>query len=281
MNSNKYFRKDKCAPHLGNKSKSCYNKKTLVELVKSYNIGKKTKIKIAGKTKMQLWDSLRSVLSSKCGNKEWCWLDQNFAKDIKNSELKDYTFRPKMPKSWLKNKHTWLSTTDINNVMRQYERLYKGFVFFGPVPVDCPFGIKCMLTELNPHELKRKENISRIGIIYNLDKHNEPGSHWVAVFIDTDNNEVNYYDSYGEIPPKLIQKFMNSIGLKMIENNNSPSLIYNDRRHQYGHSECGIFSMNFLIQRLNGKTMYDISQEKIPDKIMNKLRNYFYRNGFD
>ena len=55
-----------------------------------------------------------------------------------------------------KNKYTWLSTTDINAVMKQYERMYDNFAFFGPVPVDCPNGITCELTYLNPLELKEK-----------------------------------------------------------------------------------------------------------------------------
>ena len=30
-----------------------------------------------------------------------------------------------------------------------------------------------------------QNNKTKIGIIFNLDKHNKPGSHWVAMFINT------------------------------------------------------------------------------------------------
>ena len=30
----------------------------------------------------------------------------------------------------------------------------------------------------------KKQGINKIGVIFNLDKHTQPGSHWVALFID-------------------------------------------------------------------------------------------------
>ena len=69
---------------------------------------------------------------------------------------------------------------------------------------------------------------------------------------------------------------MKNIGKKFNENNKDVKLIFNDKRHQYGGSECGIYSMYFLLQRLEGQTMYDISKKKIKDSYMNKLRNILY-----
>ena len=37
--------------------------------------------------------------------------------------------------------------------------------------------------------------------------------------------------------------------------------IYNDKRHQFGHSECGIYSIHYLLQRLKGKTPYDFTKK--------------------
>ena len=34
------------------------------------------------------------------------------------------SFRPQMPKSWSKNNNTWLSTSDIETVLKQYEELH-------------------------------------------------------------------------------------------------------------------------------------------------------------
>jgi hypothetical protein len=43
----------------------------------------------------------------------------------------------------------------------------------------------------------KKAGINKIGIIYNLDVSSGPGTHWVGMYIDNKNNEINYYDSYG------------------------------------------------------------------------------------
>ena len=59
-------------------------------------------------------------------------------------------------------------------------------------------------------------------------------------------------------------------------NNKESFLIYNDKRHQYGNSECGIFSIYFILQRLTGKNMYKIFKENIKDKKMNDLRNNLF-----
>ena len=60
--------------------------------------------------------------------------------------------------------------------------------------------------------------------------------------------------------------------------NNEYKLIYNDKRHQYGGSECGVYSMYFLLQRLENISMKQISKKNISDEKMNKLRNILYRD---
>ena len=52
---------------------------------------------------------------------------------------------------------------------------------------------------------------------------------------------------------------------------------YNKKRHQYGGSECGMYSMNFLIESLKGKSLMDIENKAITDREVNLLRNYLYR----
>lgn len=159
--------------------------------------------------------------------------------------------------------------------MKQYEKANKDFTFLGPIPSDCPTKINCELTNLDLMKLKKK-NIHKIGIIYNLDVSSGEGTHWVAVYIDNVNNEINYYDSYGSKSIPLIHEFIKKLVDKYEKNNINPTIIYNDMRHQYGNSECGMYSMNFLLERLHGKTMYDISKMKIPDEKMLYLRNLLY-----
>lgn len=268
-----------CAPgvKVSSKCKSCFNKQDLLRIIKAYNKNNPTKkISIKNKGQIQLWNDLRKALSSSC-NKEVCWMDQNFIdRNTKNKLIEK--FKPKFPEEWKKNKNAWLSTTDINEVMKQYEKLYKNFSFFGPVPVDCPNGIHCELSSLNPIELKKKNNINLIGIVFNLDYHYQSGSHWVALVLDTSKTPyyVDFFDSYGEEPHHLIKKFMDNMTSK-IEKDGETVQIYNDKRHQYGHSECGVYSMNYILERLKGKTPSQLTKKIIKDSVMNEMRKYLYR----
>ncbi len=107
-----------------------------------------------------------------------------------------------MPQEWKDNPFEWLSTTDIKNVMKQYEKKYPSFLFMGPVPVDCPSAITCSLSGLDVEILINQLGKTKLGIIFNLDKHDEPGSHWVATFFDFKKCRILYFDSVGMPPPK-------------------------------------------------------------------------------
>ena len=160
--------------------------------------------------------------------------------------------------------------------MKQYEKKYDDFKFLGVVPSDCPTKIQCELSNIDIKSLKKKK-INKIGLVYNLDVSSGPGTHWVAVYIDNKNNEINFYDSYGSKPIHLINVFLNNIKKKYEKLNQKSIIIYNDTRHQYGGSECGMYSINFLLERLNNVSMYKISKRKITDKKMNDLRKLVYK----
>jgi hypothetical protein len=271
-----------CAPCVkkdnnNNNFKTCYSKESLIKIAKLWNNENKDKpqIKIDNQTKKQLWTQIQKNLNMVCNKNDFCWKKQDFIKKIHDIDIEMYTFKPNYPKSWVKNEHTWLNTYDIYYVMKQYEKANKDFVFLGPIPSDCPIKIQCELSKLDLMEMKKK-GINKIGIIYNLDTSNQSGSHWTAIYIDNKNNEVNYYDSYGSISTSLITKFIERITKQYIRNNINPIIIYNDKRHQYGGSECGMFSMNFILERLHGRTMYEISQVDIPDSKMTYLRKLLY-----
>jgi hypothetical protein len=223
------------------------------------------------KSKNALWESIRKTLFPVCTT-EWCWLDHVDT----DKTMKEETFRPAMPIEWVKNKYEWLSTTDINEVMVQYEKKYENFRFFGPVPVDCPKDIYCELTDLDIKGLKSK-GVDYIGVVFNLDRHDQSGSHWVALYINIPKSLITYYDSTSSEPPEDIKYFINMVGIKLNQINGKHVYEYNKKRHQYGGSECGMYSMNFLIESLKGKTLMDIEKKSITDRDVNLLRNYLYR----
>jgi hypothetical protein len=275
--------KNNCAPcRLKDKNKNkdiktCYSKESLIKISKAWNKEFKNSIPInfKNKSKKQLWLTIQKKMNNLCENDENCWKKQNFVKKMKDTEIELYTFKPEYPKSWLSDRYTWLNTYDIYYVMKQYEKTFDYFIFLGPIPSDCPTKIQCELSNIDLIKLK-KNNINKIGIIYNLDTSNQSGSHWIGMYIDNKNNEINIYDSQVGTGNYLIRQFVQKIVDKYRVNNITPIVIYNDTRHQYGGSECGVYSMNFILERLHGTNMYEISRMKIPDEKMNFLRKVLY-----
>ena len=281
--TNYHIDNDICAPcqlkeNKNKKFKSCYSKESLLKIAKTWNknnSNNKILLSPTEQTREKLWNHIQTKFSKTCKNNEFCWKQQDFVKKLKDIDIDMYTFKPTMPSEWLKNKNTWLNTYDIYYVMKQYEKAHPDFVFLGPVPSDCPVGIHCELSKIDLMRMK-KEGVHKIGIIYNTDISTRDGEHWIAVYIDNKKNEINYYDSYASLPIKLIHKFIERIVKQYQKNKINPTIIYNDRRHQYGHSECGMYSMNFILERLHGASMYKIANMKIPDQKMTYLRQLLY-----
>jgi hypothetical protein len=253
-----------CAPHRKGDT-TCYTKEQLVKMAKIL------KIKFTG-SKEEIWNAIRMHLFDEC-DYEWEWMDNKAIRGLNDREIKYETFKPPMPTAWLKNKFTWLNTTDILNVMRQYEKLYRDFKFFGPVPVDCPKDISCELTNIDLGKMNRK-GVNMVGVIFNLDKHNESGSHWVGLFTNMQDNSITYYDSTGNQPPDYIKYFMGMLKRQM---KSGVVIDWNKKKHQFGGSECGVYSMNFIIESIKGNKLSDIEKKSISDYSVNILRNYFYR----
>ena len=52
---------------------------------------------------------------------------------------------------------------------------------------------------------------------------------------------------------------------------------YNKTRHQFANSECGVYSMNFIIERLKGKSFEEVTGNVVKDEEMNSRRKTYFR----
>ena len=112
-----------------------------------------------------------------------------------------------------------------------------------------------------------------------MDRHTQPGSHWVACIIDNKKNNLIYYDSNGIPPPRDVLPFIKKMNKQLTSiNKKKVNILKNTTRHQRGNSECGIFSMNFIIKYLQDMSFEDIIKTNPTDKKMNQLRRFLYRN---
>jgi hypothetical protein len=204
-----------------------------------------------------------------CNNQK-CWTKQKFMQemDIKlRKQLEKNTFRPVGPATGNK----WLNTTNIDDAMKQYETTHKDFLFLGTVPIDFDgVGYRNFKTGFDTFIEKGKY---KLGAVFNLDTSKQSGSHWVSLFIDLDKGYVYFSDSYGMNPEKEISDYMKKAGT-FIEQSLNKKLVMkiNKTRHQRGGSECGVYSMDFIIRLLKGQTFEEITAKRIPDDEVNKLR---------
>jgi len=198
------------------------------------------------------------------------------------AELLRTRLRPPAPKTWLEDPDKWLDSNDIANVLNQYEDAFPEFEFMGPFPIDFaapdPYeggGQKrCLMTEICELRVQKalQSGTKAIGIVYNLDPHFKSGSHWVANYIDIVKHRCYYFDSYGMKPPPQVAKFMKWLTTQ----DPKMRLEYNARRLQYKNTECGVYSIYFIIRMFMGDGFAAFTRRKPSDADMLDLRDWIY-----
>ena len=290
FNKTRKFKILKCAPKKKNifdenndQEYSCFKNNILFVLKENWNSNNLKKIETNDPKK--IWKFFKKNMSNKCYN-ELCWLkNTNIGQNLDNKSIKEKLFRPFAPKSWKKKPYEWLSSVDITNVMKQYEVSYKNFVFLGPSPID--FDSKkmhgnCVLEQLCNFNLESYYNrkINKIGIIFNLDPHYKPGSHWVALFVDLEKHFIFYFDSNGDRIPKEINKLVKKI--KLQASNLQIKLKYDSNYnvvHQEEDGQCGMYTLYFIIELLKGDKEYSFfkdNKHRISDTKMKNFRIKYY-----
>jgi hypothetical protein len=270
-----------CSPYnhvkYGAKDETCYSYADLKLIATEYS--KLTGNKIKAKSKKELHKTLKEHLSKECTT-EYCWMKR--INSVQAEERLKETFRPVKPVEWYKNKRTWLNTYDILYVMEQYEKLYKEFKFLGVYPIDFTQKIdlnRCigdMMCDFDIHKNLLPDHNS-FGMILNLDKHNEPGSHWVAIYCNlnpkVENYGIYYYDSVATRPDKDVLDFMKKIKSQAGTNFQLES---NKIQKQFQNTECGMFSVIFLTQCLKKIPFNYICKHMRTDDEINRIRDIIY-----
>ena len=99
--------------------------------------------------------------------------------------------------------------------MEQYEK-NNNYKYIGAVPIDFDKKLSiglCVVNELCNINIKRLylAGIRYVGAVFNLDPHDQPGSHWVSLFINLFNGGIYYFDSYGNKPPQEVNNLMEKV----------------------------------------------------------------------
>ena len=204
-----------------------------------------------------------------------------------SSEISD-SFAPVSPAEWKKNPNEWLSSVDIMKVMKQYEKAYKCFDFIGPSPIDFDtrkmYG-ECVWEELCNFNLREqiKKGKTKIGVIFNTDPHNKPGQHWISLFMNIKKKHIFFFDSTGDKPPAEVMTLVNRIKEQGMSLKNKIVFKFDSNEgveHQYGNTECGVYSLFFIVHMLEDKlTEHYLKTHILKDDYMQKFRKIYFNDS--
>jgi hypothetical protein len=260
-----YTRVDACSPKSVSgyqDSATCYPYDALQVIAKKWNKSNPDDLIVPQKSKKELWHELFDKIPQ-CDN-EWCWLDQDFLRELKNNKKLRESFKPPIPKK----KWQWLTTDDIENSCRQYEQVVPTFAFLGAYPIDFERIYHYIFGKFKPQKYLDK-GYKSIGVVFNEDPHDQPGSHWVGLYIDLVKNIAYFFDSYGDPPHKRVQKWIEKIKPQF-------NLKYNRTEHQLKNSECGVYTIHFIVRMALGVPFRTIEKDIIRDSQINRKRKMYF-----
>ncbi len=266
-----------CAPERSVDSRwTCFTHEELVAIAEAYNdIGIGEPISVSGDDR-KIHSDIKERFEKACGSgslKEPCWIDNKELLDAlraKDPEMYKLVTKFALKPRATKGATEWLSTTEIDAVLNQYMHFFPLFAYLGCVPSDH--------FDLHPEDLdtiqSKMERAVTGGLVFNLDTTGGQGYHWIAVFIDRRcpiHSTIEYFDPTGNVPTGGIKRFLKD---DLFENYN---LIVNKTVHQRGDTECGLYSIYYILQRLKGVTPREINSSPIADDSMIEFRSWAFR----
>ena len=277
----KEFERLKCGPVQDNYF-TCYDNDMLHQLRDGWNV-RHPDARIETNDPKEIWTTLKDRMKGMCRN-EACWM-----KRIMDAEPAGLNaFAPEAPNSWTRDPDQWLTSDDIETVMKQYEDKFPAFEFLGPSPSDYNArkvaGV-CVWEELCNFSLKNymDSGTHKIGVVFNTDPHTEDGSHWVSLFINIapDNNYIFFFDSTGYRPQKEIREFINTVTAQGRALGIRFKYYENRKQHQKLNTECGMYSLFMIVNLIEGTRSPEefMRGDRIPDRHMLEFRKEYFNRG--
>tara|TARA_Y100000389_G_scaffold203880_1_gene253917 strand:+ start:528 stop:1457 length:930 start_codon:yes stop_codon:yes gene_type:complete len=282
-----------CKPSAKKNKYSCFTNKQIYKICQEYNKQyNHTPINLNNKPNKLYKELCKHMIQLNPHNsKEVFWLEESFIDNLFSNKEKNDLFVPKMPEEWCKNntvswdtkmssnnfRAPWLSNFDIDAVINQYHTKYPFFIHLGTFPIDfqgSTFTGSCVshLCGFKISELTSR-NKTCFGIILNTDKHNEGGSHWISIFCNLKQSKIYFFNSAENIKSRIPTEVINFVddisnqAKKLFRT--ELEFIYNQKIHQQSDSECGIYSIFFILTMLEASEKNNTTTKTIFNKYFN------------
>lgn len=285
-----------CSPNTSSSSNTCFTSPQLRLFAIHYNKTHSDKIRINSKNILQ--DLNRKLTPFVGNNNQHLWPTYLYSKSPDHNliDIATNSLMPAKPSSWIQNPNTWLTNFDIDAVLFKYSKTKKyHYHFLGTKPIDfavihnqsCSFDKDCRIDVSSILHNNKKF----IGLVLNLDRHDQSGSHWVSLFCSIDPSLPSYgiyfYDSVSAKIPPIVLPFIHDIQKQLKSlSYPKPKFYTNSIQHQYGNTECGMFSICFqlrwlnLLQKNKNTVFSQIIDVDIDDNTMTKIRDILFRPSY-
>ena len=279
----KNFKSLNCSPCVANKKvvkNSCMTLEALMKIRDEYNKDHPDN-KIMASKPVLIWHELKMRLDCK---DERCWVKEIDDRNLR-TQIKNQLFAPEHPPEWLHNKNEWLSNYDIDAIMKQYEEKDKTFEYLASSPIDFNFIVDkssntCYEETLCKFDLKTlmAAGKHKFAAVFNLDKHDESGSHWISLFINAHKNIIMFFDSANGNIPTQVAQFIKTVKQQGLDNGIRFKFLRNHKQHQRGNTECGVYSIHFIVEMLNNadRAIELFLNGYIPDNKIEKYRKIYF-----
>lgn len=180
-----------------------------------------------------------------------------------------------------------LSNHNIDGVLESY--VLKSPELYGNRFLHLPFQMidfwekKTELAKIDYMELK--DRYDSIGVVLNSDYSYGPGKHWFAIYVDLstlrNNNKLilEYFNSSGRMPYEQIIEYYEEIKTKYAMKYPGIEVVLKiivEERIQESKTECGMFSLIFIIGRIEGKSAEFFNKKNITDADMIRYRKLIF-----
>jgi len=282
------YKNEHCSPGDNDVEGSCLDDDIVIRVAKAINRLSRTNKKLDSVDLSRSPEDIHGDICqqigkiSKCSS-EACWQKiKSLMKEL-GSDKEEFisSFKPVMPKEWIRGYNEWLSTFEIEDCLEQHLDADEQFYFYGAVPIDFK---KCSVSDLCSFDMKKHldKGETKIGIVFNTDPSTKDGQHWISLYMDLGNHNNNtpgiyYFDSFGRKPPNEIKELIKKAqGQGKQCKCGEPYYFYNDHSYQKQNSQCGMYAIHFIKEMLEGISFKDYLNTKLSDKLMIGLRKDYF-----
>lgn len=281
------FKARYCAPKRSHFKYSCYTKKELIEIAKTWNKCQKdpTKRVSIRQNLPNLINSLRREIGT--GTNDWCMVNHPcFNMDFKLKNKNYDIFRP--TSHYGVHGVSGLRDGDIYSVLSQYKDAYPNLEFLQiMLNRDKDSYIKqlsgypddqlIITTSMNkPYPLDIDSELEtlfstyeKIAILITIE------SHASSLFIDMTNSEIDYFNSAGKLTQKEA-KVKEAIDTIMRLSNLYDIQYVQTIMQNYG-GDCGVYSLYHLVERIKGVPFSELISKSLRPEEIYRYRRYFWK----